>query len=278
MVTGVTDRTMVEETCKVTEGEHKGCRGCFGWLLRMFRRRRGRRSVEHMVCGEPSVDDVQAELESEVKPAENVSEKILPKITSEDLLLCVMEVAEEQQEYMEAKSLEGWPAEEERKGEAVLTWAEEVTQAEEQGLDVFAPVSDALLNVLRHFAPDTVTQGEGAASDHGRVRNAAVTATPAARRRARRKALKALRAQSRAQAVNTDAAATTPAAAETLSETSSSAEETTVAEATTREVSVTAEEDNAAANARSGRMSTSRRRKARRRAAASKAMTATMER
>lgn len=274
VATGITDHTMITNTCAIIEEEqHKGCRACFGWLFRLFRRRRGRHSEEDLdshdvtfqqstACVMPLVNDVDD------KKQEGKQEIRLWN----DLLSCVMEVAEEQHEYMETKSVEG-KGEDEQEGRAVLTWAEEVTQAEEQGLDVFAPVSEALLDVLHHFAPATLTNGEAAVSEYGHARSAAVTATPAARRRARRKARKALRGKSEAHSTSdndtvTNTAATTPAPTATVKETNSSTEENAAGVATTHKVSASLKEEDAATKAKSGIMNSSQRRRARRKAAA----------
>ncbi|MPC65328.1 hypothetical protein E2C01_059461 [Portunus trituberculatus] len=208
VATDVTELTMVANTCNILEEEeHRGWRTCFSWLFRLFRRRRGRHSKKHLDSHDVAAQQSAACVMSLVNDVEDEKEvvkqeKSLTKMLSNDLLLCVMDVAEEQHEYMEAKSVEGRVVEEQREGRPVLSWAEEVTQAEEQGLDVFAPVSDALLDVLHHFAPATLTHSKVAISEHSHARNSANTTTPAARRRARRKVLAALRAKSEASTRN----------------------------------------------------------------------------
>ena len=145
---GVTGPTGAASTSHESPGEEnsRGCRGCcFGWIFRLFRRRRKRRSEEHLT--DCDVNDAEEE-----KGVEKEEEE------------------KQQEEEVEVK--------------AVLSWADEVNEVEEKGLDVFAPYSDALLEVLSHFPPDS----DAAVSDQGEAETDRVTATSAARRRARRKA------------------------------------------------------------------------------------------
>ena len=195
---GGTGPTGAASTSHESPGEEnsRGCRGCcFGWIFRLFRRRRKRRSEEHLT--DCDVNDAEEE-----KGVEKEEEK-------------------QQEEEVELK--------------AVLSWADEVNEAEEKGQDVFAPYSDALLEVLSHFPPDS----DAAVSDQGEAETDRVTATPAARRRARRKAKAAafrMKNMSGPSHAATTVAATTTATPETTAPREGAA---AVATATTDRMSAT---------------------------------------
>lgn len=204
------------------EEEGRCCRGCFGWLFRLFRRRRGRRSRR-------SLRDIHNEPGFEVMSQE-----------PEDVNVAQVQV-EEEQVLLEDESV----MEKGMKPDAVLTWAEEVEEAEKKGLDVFAPYSEALLEVLRHFPPTTFPE-------QGEARSTVATMTSAARRRARRKTLRAAH-KLKTETRPTDAAVTTETGEEQIDTTEIAASEESEADV----VTVT-----------TGKMTACQRRRARRKAVA----------
>ena len=171
----------------------RGCCGCFGWLLRLFRRkRRGRR--EERKDPERSLTPLDLE--------ENEEKNII-----------VMTVGESWEEELNDVEMA-----KEEEPQIIKTWAEEVDEAEEKGLDVFAPIS-----CLPHSGHCETEASLGKEAVSG------IKMTATQRRRARRKALAAARkasAESEAASLENEA----PAAAAT--ETSTPKEGTEAAVAT----------------------------------------------
>ena len=112
-------RLMSPKTSRVTveDEDTRGCCGCFGWFFRLFKRkRRGNRAKNKDAEGEAR----QAQLDGAATAAEDVMEVRQAEVDGAEL------------------------AKAEQESRAVKTWAEEVDEAEEKGLDVFAPPTSFL--------------------------------------------------------------------------------------------------------------------------------------
>ncbi|MPC87660.1 hypothetical protein E2C01_082532 [Portunus trituberculatus] len=154
--------------------EHtRGCCGCFGWFLRFFRRKkRGRRQKNK--DPEPSL----TALASNTGLLENEEEN------ENGATVAAEDVKEARQAEVDDEEV----AEEGKEPKVVKTWAEEVDEAEEKGLDLFAPIS-----CLPHIA---TVHCDTEASPENEVTAATATyieMSATQRRRARRKALAAAR-------------------------------------------------------------------------------------
>ncbi|MPC92036.1 hypothetical protein E2C01_087106 [Portunus trituberculatus] len=170
---------------QAADEEHtRGCCGCFGWFLRLFKtKKRGRRQEINENDNVMTVGEI-----NEGKFAEEVN---IDLCNSHDEAKCVKEngveaAAEDVGEARQAEQDEETAEEEESK--VVKTWAEEVDEAEEKGLDVFAPVSCLPHTATSYSDTEASTQNEATAATATNIKMSVTQ-----RRRARRKALAAAR-------------------------------------------------------------------------------------
>ena len=140
-----------EEDTRGGEGRGGCCVGCFGWLCKLLRWKKGGRRPENKnKDAEPSLTSVDG-----VKEREEVEE-----------------VGEERQKDRELVD---------EQEQLVVTWAEEVDEAEEKGVNVFAPEMSVLPHTVFVTSASPENKATGAALTQRRM-------TACQRRRARRRA------------------------------------------------------------------------------------------
>ena len=189
-------KDMGNKTCRVKAAHEdtRGSSGCFGWVSKALRRKkRGRSPQEPTSTPSASVTVVLDNNDKEVEYEEqNNSPVTVPEIKEVNVTEEECDVNEEQDGPVEACNAStgfedvGEEQEKEQDGkeleleepEVVLTWAEEVDDAEQKGLDVFAPLSSC----LPHTPSDSPLELTAAA---------ATKISACQRRRARRRAVAA---------------------------------------------------------------------------------------
>ena len=200
---------MSPKTSRVTvEGEDtRGCSGCFGWFLRLFRKkRRGHRAKDK--DAEPSLMPLASNAELlQNNNEEQETVMTVAQVSDVQLIDEVNSAAAAAEDVVEPRQAEldgAVLAEEDQEPRAVKTWAEEVDEAEEKGLDVFAPPTSFLLHTDALPCETQATADNVTAAAAVTMINTSATQ----KRRARRKALAAARkASGEGQAASQNAAA-----------------------------------------------------------------------
>ncbi|MPC83114.1 hypothetical protein E2C01_077806 [Portunus trituberculatus] len=203
---------MSQETSRLTgEEEHsRGCCGyysCLGWFLSLFRRKRRGRRYKHkdseqsstvLVSNAELVEINNEENENVMTVAENNEAKIIEEENGD--WAAAEDVGEARQPELEDAEM----ALEEQEPKVIKTWAEEVDEAEEKGLDMFAPQTSCLLHTATVHCETKASPENEAATD--------IKMSATQRRRASQKALAAVR-KAAAQSVSASLENEAPAAA-----------------------------------------------------------------
>ena len=199
-----TSPTMAEDE------DTRGCRGCFGWLFKLFKRmkRRIRPKKKNALQVTESLE-VNEEKDKSVALVNSVAvlteEKGQPEASESVMTVAEITEAKDAEEHGQLEAVgeerqkeqdDEQLVEEQQEPQVVTTWAEEVDEAEEKGLDVFASKSSCLPHTAivpcEISASSPQKEATAAAASQAKV-------SASQKRRARRKALHAATVNSEAR-------------------------------------------------------------------------------